>query len=328
MSRPSLAELRSRLKDRDTSKVKFSRDMYPFWNMNYDQEAHIRILYDANEENAYQFFVEKRMHKLPIAGKSQSIACPKMFGEDCPICDRSYKFYKAEGNESQRGKLYYIDKSYIMKALVVKDPLPEDQEHGSFLGKTVTLQVNKQLFDRINADLGTLEETDKPFELKGGFNFIIRKTKKSTPKGDQADYTSSSFARRPSDIPDELSSTITLVDLTTALPKNPGLEKVIAFLDAHDRGIELKDDNTSSNKSSKSESDDGIDGDDKIPFTASSKVEESASVKVEPVTQSTTVTASSNHTTREDTATPASDEDDLVTMILNRNKAKNNGITT
>lgn len=321
-NRPSLAELRNRLKERDTSKPKFTKDIYPFWNMNFDQEAHIRILYDGNEENPFQYFIEKKMHKLSIAGKQQTIACTRMFGEDCPICDRSYKFYKAEGKESQRGKLYYADKSYIMKAIVLKDPLPEDSENGSFVGKVVTLQVNRQLADRINADLATLEDTDTPFELKNGINFVIRKTKKITPKGDQADYTSSSFARRPSDISDDIASTVTLVDLTTILPKNPGIEKIAQFLDAHDRGTELgadedgdKEEAAPVSKAAATkvvENTDEFDGDDKIPFEAAANTE-------------TTVTAQSTVTETVQASTPATadaDEDDLVAAIMNRNKGK------
>lgn len=322
MSRPSLSELRNRLKERDTSKPKFTKDIYPFWNMAYDQEAHVRILYDANEENPYQFFIEKKVHKLPIAGKQQTIACTRMFGEDCPICDRSYKFYKAEGKESVRGKLYYVDKSYIMKAVVIKDPLPEDAENGSFVGKVVTLPVNRQLADRINADLGTLEEKDKPFELKGGINFVIRKTKKHTPKGEQADYTSSSFARRPSDIPDEVATTVTLVDLTSILPKNPGIEKIAAFLDAHDRGTEISSD---SDEEQESETKSTSEPTKTSAATIIDDEADSASIPYDSPEKPETVTESATVVTTEKTsvtAAPDEDEDDLVNMIMNRNKGK------
>ena len=98
-------------------------DMYPFWQMDMNKKAVVRLLPDKNPENPYQFFIDKLEHTLSINGKDEKVACLQMYGEKCPICDLSRDFYKTEGKGSANGKYYYRKKTSLLRVLVVEDPL-------------------------------------------------------------------------------------------------------------------------------------------------------------------------------------------------------------
>ncbi len=273
--------------------------------MNYDNEAVIRILPDANEENQDIFFIEKSDHFLTINGERKKIACVSMYGEDCPICDRSKKYYKA--NDAVTGRAYYKNKTFFLKALVLKDPLPEGDE-GSYVGKMVTISATKGLLDIINSEIAKLQDDEDPFSLTDGLNFTIKKSKKITPDGDKADYVGSGFARKATSLPQEIINEITLVDLSTMLPKNPGLDKVVAFLEAHDSGNSIDE-----NADEKSES-----FDTEIPMDRTEKTVIPALIQEVVKTEIVEKVESPVQEVKSET----SEDDDLMKMILNRNKSK------
>lgn len=229
MAKLSLEALKAQFKKADTNSEGGQNNYYPFWNMEVGEQAIVRFLPDANEDNPMGFLVEKIMHTLEINGEKKSVPCLKMYGEDCPICKVSASFYKKDDKEN--GKKYWRKKQYIAQALIIEDPLPVDKETGeNHQGKVRFIALGNKLYDAIKDafESGDLEEI--PFLYKGGTNFIIKKRQ----QGEYADYSRSMFAKHPSDLDDETIAHVesSIVDLSTLLPKNPGIEKIEAMLKA------------------------------------------------------------------------------------------------
>ena len=236
--KPSLADLRAKFKAKaegKTGNFTGNSDVYPHWNIAENATAIIRILPDKNEDNENYFFIDKLEHKLSINGKDRKIPCVKMYGEKCPICELSSKYYKAEGKDSVQGKYYYFKRTSLLKALIIKDPIDYSGGGESAEGQVKTVQFTYQLMKLINAALANEEEElaleELPWDMEAGYNFLITKTK----QGQYDNYSTSSFSNRVSAIADKYLDAVEegRIDLSTLLPENPGLEKVQALLEAH-----------------------------------------------------------------------------------------------
>jgi len=195
---------------------------YPFWNMKEGETAIIRFLPDA-VENPLGFMVEKIMHNLNINGERKSVPCMSMYGEACPVCAVSQDFYRKE--DKANGKLYWKKKQYIAQAVIMKDPLDIPTDGESHEDKIRFVTINYSLFKIIKDAFESGELDEIPYAYEGGCDFIIKKDM----QGDYPSYILSKFARRPSDIDGDA---FELTDLSTLLPKNPGLEKVEGMLEA------------------------------------------------------------------------------------------------
>ena len=222
----------------------YTSNYYPFWNMETDESCTVRFLPDANEDNPTGFLLEKVMHNLVINGEKKSVPCLSMYGEDCPICKVSQQYYKTEGKDSPNGKKYWKKKQHLAQILVVNDPLPADVDTGeTHEGKGRVIALGFQIYNIIKAAFEDGELDDVPFAYEGGTDFIIKKTK----QGDYAGYTiGTKFARKPSNLDEDVVANLELVDLSTLLPKHPGTEKVEAMLAAAMTGSEYADDDHSS----------------------------------------------------------------------------------
>jgi hypothetical protein len=126
-----------------------------------------------------------------------------MHGEDCPICQLSRKYYDEKNDEM--GKKYYRKKSYIGQVIVVESPIEHDQ---SQLVKLI--DFGPAVFKQIQAAFQSGDLENPPYELKGGYNFRIKKTK----NGQYASYTTSSFAPKQSDLEDEIIEQLELFNLS------------------------------------------------------------------------------------------------------------------
>lgn len=242
------AKLVAEKEKKEKGGTNFSNDIYPFWVMATGDSARVRILPDKNEDNDYIFFVDRLEHTISLNGEDKKIPCRSMYGEDCPICELSRKYYKEEGKGSKNGKYFYRKKTSILRVLVQDDPLEPNKETGeTFEGKVVNTQFGYQLMEKIkeqisNDDLGDFTD------FKDGFDFIIKKT----PQGDYGTYSvGSQFARKPTELDDETIAKIELIDLSTLLPKDLGYEKVHNMLQAHISGDEYEDDDKKPAKDAK-----------------------------------------------------------------------------
>jgi len=233
----------------DKQKFKNS-DIYPFWLMAEDEIAKVRFLPDKNKENVLPF-IEKLEHKLTIGGNIRKIPCPKMYGHKCPICDLSQEYYKSEGDDSSNGKYYYRDRMHLIRAIIIEDPLPPDSETGeTYVGKTATLQLGFQIYEKIMEQLGTFFDDDDmpPWDFDEGYNFNIKKVK----QGKYFKYDiGSSFDRKPSSIPDEYLENVELIDYRTLLPEEITYDKANEFLEKHMSGG-VDDEDSLENKKVKS----------------------------------------------------------------------------
>ena len=178
------------------------KKFFPFWKMPDDTTCVVRFLPDLDDENPMGFLVENLTHTLIVNGEKKTVPCLSMHGESCPICELSRKYYDEKNEEL--GKKYYRKKSYIGQILVVESPIEHDQNQ---LVKLI--DFGPKIFKLIQAAFqsGDLEET--PYELKGGYNFRIKKTK----AGQYSDYGTSSFSPKQSDIDDDVIERLELFNL-------------------------------------------------------------------------------------------------------------------
>ncbi len=179
---------------------------FNFWRAPVDSVSIVRFLPDKDTTNSMGFLVENLAHELMINGKREKVPCLKMYGEDCPICALSQRFYdeKSPDHNEALGKRLYKKKSYIGQVLVLETPIEHDQEQ---LVKLI--DFGPKIFKQIQATFASGDLEEPPQKFKGGYNFRIKKSK----SGDYADYGTSSFAPKQSDVADDLIETMVLYDL-------------------------------------------------------------------------------------------------------------------
>ena len=182
---------------------------FPFWKAEPDTVSVVRFL--PNNERAepvpLTFLVENLTHELHINGKRETVACMKMYGEACPICELSARFYDKNSAEhsEELGKKFYRKKSYIGQVLVLETTIEHDAEQMVKL-----IEFGPQVFKQIQAAFKSGDLEEAPYELKGGYNFRFRKTK--TGSG-QNSYTTSNFTPKQTDVSDQIIESMELFNL-------------------------------------------------------------------------------------------------------------------
>ena len=210
----------------------YTNNYYPFWNMKPGQKTVIRFLPDLDDSNARGFLVEKVFHNLMINGQRKTVPCLTMYGEDCPICKISQEYYK--NKDEVNGKKYWKKKQYIAQAIIVEDPLPADEATGEkHEGKVRYITLGYQLYNIIKEAFASEDDPmeEIPYSFEGGYDFVIKKTE----QGEYASYTVGTkfLSKQRTLTEDELAiADEGMIELATLLPKNPGVEKVQAMLDA------------------------------------------------------------------------------------------------
>ena len=200
-----MSNLPSRKRSLDDLKAAFSnqtkastnaewKSYYPFWKAEDQTTSIVRFLPDLDPENSLQFLHEVHQHELIINGKKKTVTCAAHHGDgNCPICDQARAFYDA--GDEVKGKQFYRKKSYIGQVLVIDGAVPPENDRLVQL-----IQFGPAVFKQIMAAFGSGDLEEAPHELKGGYNFRIKKTK----SGQYASYTTSSFAPKQTDLDDEL----------------------------------------------------------------------------------------------------------------------------
>lgn len=249
--KPELEALKKRFQEEKNkgNDSKTFGEFYPFWKMQDDEEAHVRIIPFKGQGKADFPFKDRLEHIISINGEDEKIPCLKMYGEECPICAVSQKYYKAKDEE--KGKYYWRKKTSLVGVYIRKDPLPADEESGeTYKGKIKVTQFANQLKTKFDTQLELLLNNEDiealPWDIKNGYDFIIRKT----PNGKYAKYDiASDFARKQSSLPDDIIEDFEPIDLDKFIPENPGLEKVQRKLEAHFSGEEYVDEDDDSSES-------------------------------------------------------------------------------
>jgi hypothetical protein len=221
MAKKSLADLASAFASKTSNEGGGDQSwklFFPFWKADVDTVSVVRFLPDADEDNGMGFLVENLAHELTINGKRQKVPCLKMYGEECPICALSQKYYDEKDPEHNQalGKKYYRKKSYIGQVLVMDTPIEHDQEQ---LVKLI--EFGPKIFKQIQAAFQSGDLEEAPYELQGGYNFRIKKSK----SGDYADYGTSSFAPKQSNVDSDVVEAMELFDL--AKQRTPKMSKEV-----------------------------------------------------------------------------------------------------
>ena len=254
MAKPSLKNLKERI-DKENNKNKNNSGglFYPFWNLpDGGGKTKVRLLLDGNDDNDDLLYQEVFEHSFHLDGKTIKVPCLyKNWGETCPVCEVSQKYYKA--NEKPKGKYYYRKRYAIAQGIITKDGIEysSDDEEGSKEGKHVYLRFTHQLLNKLKAEIGKLaeeEEDAEPWDLDKGIDFEIIKYM----EGEFADYTNSGFARRSKPIPDDWRD-IEHTDLSTLIPQKMSEEDINELLEKH-----FKEQNGESTGSDSDDSEDNI----------------------------------------------------------------------
>lgn len=178
------------------------KKFYPFWKMNAGEQAVVRFLPDANQENPWGFMVENLTHKLEINGQRKTVPCLTMYGESCPACALAKKFYD-EGNDDE-GRKYYKKREYLASVVVSQSPFEIEGDEEVRL-----LSLGPKIFKLIQEAFTSGDLEVEPFDLNAGYDFRIKKSM----QGQYADYTLSSFAPRQSKLDEDVQARIEFVNL-------------------------------------------------------------------------------------------------------------------
>jgi len=195
---PSLAEIRAKLLQQQQQATPGSGDnsIFPFWNAPEGSTATIRFLPDADKENVF-FWRERQMIRIPFSGVmgqderkpvAVQVPCVEMWGDTCPIHQEIRPWFKDPKLEEEARK-YWKKRSYIFQGFVVENPLKEENEPENPIRRFV---INSSIYKIISAALMDPDFVEVPTDFDQGTDFKLVKTQ----KGQYADYTTSSWARR------------------------------------------------------------------------------------------------------------------------------------
>lgn len=179
---------------------------FQFWKAPIDSVSIIRFLPDLDEDNPLGFLVQNKIHELHINGKREIVPCLKMYDEECPVCALSAKYYNKSSSEFNEtiGKKYYRKISYIGQIIILETPIEHDQEQIVKL-----IDFGPKIYQQIRTAFQSGDLEEPPYELKGGYNFRIKKTK----SGEYADYGTSSFSPKQTDVADDVIEMMKLYNL-------------------------------------------------------------------------------------------------------------------
>jgi hypothetical protein len=226
----SLADIRARLAAQEnkstsnTERTQSENAIYPHWNIAEGTSATVRFLPDGNAANPY-FWLERQIIKLPfigIKGDATSkrvevqVPCVEMWGESCPILAEVRPWYKDDTLKEMAGK-YWKKRSYLFQGFVRQNPIGEDVSPSNPIRRFV---INGQIFNIIKGALMDPEMEEMPTDFLRGLDFRITKT----TKGQYADYTTSTWARKESALTEVEQAAIEnfgLFNLADFLPKKP-----------------------------------------------------------------------------------------------------------
>lgn len=215
---------------------------YPFYKMDFDQTVVFRFLPDLDEENPLGFIVENKYHELMINGKKKRLACLKMFGEACPCCELSTKYYN-EGDETL-GKKFWRKIDYIAQGVIINSPF--DYPIKADENPVRMISIGPKLYKTIEAKIVKGDMDEMPYDMVNGYDFRIEKTR----QGEYADYGTSDFARKSTPISDDLIARIELNDLKNFRYGRIEREQMEAMVEAFLTGASYDDGKTKPAESS------------------------------------------------------------------------------
>ena len=232
----TLAEIRAKLQEQESSGGRGSQTggdnaIFPFWNIPENSTTVLRFLPDGDTSNTY-FWRERQMIRLEFAGiKGQAdsrkvtvnVPCNEMWGPvgSCPVLSEVRGWFKDPKLEDM-GRKYWKKRSYVFQGFVAESSLQEDTTPENPIRRFI---INPSIFNIIKGALMDSDFVELPTDTEQGTDFRLTKT----TKGQYADYSTSSWARRERSLDSNERSAIDthgLFTLNDYLPKQPSEEEL------------------------------------------------------------------------------------------------------
>ncbi len=233
----TLAEIRAKLQEQESSGGRGSSNtggdnaIFPFWNIPENSTTVLRFLPDGDASNTY-FWRERQMIRLEFAGvKGDSnsrkvtvnVPCNEMWGPtgSCPVLAEVRPWFK-DPNMEDMGRKYWKKRSYVFQGFVAESSLQEDTTPDNPIRRFI---INPSIFNIIKGALMDSDFTELPTDTEQGTDFRLTKT----TKGQYADYSTSSWARRERSLDSNERAAIDahgLFNLNDYLPKQPNDEEL------------------------------------------------------------------------------------------------------
>jgi len=271
---------------------------YPFWKMELDQTALVRFLPDQDTENPMGFVVENLSHKLTVNGKERTVPCLKMYGESCPCCERSRKYY--DEKDEKMGLKFWRRQDFIAQLLVLNSPF--EYPHTDDDNPVRMVMLGPKIFKLIQAAFASGDLEDNPTDFVNGYDFRFTKSK----QGQWADYTLSKFVPKQSPVPQDLLDRMELNNLADYRTRKIDRAAMEAMIQADLNGASY-DDKSGDSNSAVNTPKTGVDAETLVSSTKPSASVESAVVETKEATAGKSAEASG---------------EDILARIRNRVKAK------
>ena len=233
----TLAEIRAKLQEQENRGGSSSSTgggdnaIFPFWNIPENSTSVLRFLPDGDSSNTY-FWRERQMIRLEFAGvKGQAdsrkvtvnVPCNEMWGPvgSCPVLAEVRPWFKDPALEDM-GRKYWKKRSYVFQGFVAESSLQEDTTPENPIRRFI---INPSIFNIIKGALMDSDFVELPTDIEQGTDFRLTKT----TKGQYADYSTSSWARRERSLDSNERSAIDshgLFNLNDYLPKQPSEEEL------------------------------------------------------------------------------------------------------
>lgn len=242
----SLAEIRAKIaqqENKQTTTGPSDNSIYPHWNMEEGSTATIRFLPDGDSKNTF-FWVERQIIKLPFSGikgdgNSKNVIvqvpCVEMYGDSCPILAEVRPWYKDESLKEMANK-YWKKRSYLFQGFVRQNPIADDTTPENPIRRFV---ISPQLIPIIKTGLMDPEMEELPTHYTRGLDFVVRKT----TKGQYADYSTSTWARKETALSEAEQAAIEafgLSNLSDFLPKKPSAEELNIIKEMFEASVDGK----------------------------------------------------------------------------------------
>ena len=233
----TLAEIRAKLQEQEnrgpsgSSSSGGDNAIFPFWNIPENSTSVLSFLPDGDSSNTY-FWRERQMIRLEFAGvKGQAdsrkvtvnVPCNEMWGPtgSCPVLAEVRPWFKDPALEDM-GRKYWKKRSYVFQGYVVESSLQEDTTPDNPIRRFI---INPSIFNIIKGALMDSDFVELPTDIEQGTDFRLTKT----TKGQYADYSTSSWARRERSLDSNERAAIDthgLFNLNDYLPKQPNEEEL------------------------------------------------------------------------------------------------------
>jgi hypothetical protein len=233
----TLAEIRAKLKEQEARSSGASTGgtsdnaIFPFWNIPENTTSVIRFLPDGDASNTY-FWRERQMIRIDFNGvKGQpdsrkvtvNVPCNEMWGPvgSCPVLSEVRGWFK-DPNLEELGRKYWKKKSYVFQGFVTENSLQEESVPENPIRRFI---INPSIFKIIKGALMDTDFENIPTDYEAGTDFRLTKSQ----KGQYADYSTSTWARRERSLNSEERASIEkfgLFNLNDYLPKQPNDEEL------------------------------------------------------------------------------------------------------